>query len=63
MASINREEAAQEKSGYAVMAAAMTYGEGSIGDGLFGEVSHAAKLFMIGFACVLPVVLVWRYLL
>jgi len=63
MASINRSKMEREKSGYVVMAAAMNYGEGALGDGWFGKVSHVAKLFMIAFACALPVVLVWAYLL
>ena len=63
MASINRSKMEREKSGYVVMSAAMNYGEGALGDGLFGKVSHAAKLFMIAFACALPVVLVWACLL
>ena len=63
MASIQREKVAREKSGYVVMSAAMNYGEGALGDGWFGKVSHVAKLFMIGFACALPVVFVWAYLL
>ena len=63
MASINREKMAREKSGYVVMSAAMNYGEGALGDGLFGKVSHVAKLFMIAFAFALPVVFVWAYLL
>ena len=63
MASINRSKLAQEKQGYVVMAAAMNYGEGALGDGWFGKASHAAKLFMIAFACALPVVFVWAYLL
>lgn len=63
MASINRSKMEREKSGYVVMSAAMNYGEGALGDGWFGKVSHAAKLFMIAFACALPVVLVWSYLL
>ena len=63
MASINRSKMEREKSGYVVMSAAMNYGEGALGDGLFGKLSHAAKLFMIAFAFGLPVVLVWAYLL
>ena len=63
MASINRKKIEQERQGYAVMSAVMGYGEGSIGDGWFGKISHAAKLFMIAFAFALPVVLVWSYLL
>ncbi|WP_299649649.1 hypothetical protein [uncultured Tateyamaria sp.] len=63
MASINRSKIEREKSGYVVMSAAMNYGEGALGDGLFGKVSHAAKLFMIAFACALPVMFVWAYLL
>ena len=63
MASINRTKIERERQGYVVMSAAMNYGEGALGDGRFGKVSHAAKLFMIAFTCALPVVLVWAYLL
>lgn len=49
--------------GYAVMAAALGYGEGAMGTGIFGKVSHAAKLFCIGFAFLVPSLLIWRVLL
>ncbi len=49
--------------GYAVMAAALGYGEGALGRGTFGKISHAAKLFCIGFAFLLPSLLIWRVLL
>lgn len=49
--------------GYAVMAAAMGYGESAMGQGTFGKISHVAKLFCIGFAFLLPSLLVWRVLL
>lgn len=63
MRTINTKKRAQEASGYAVMAAAMNYGEGALGDGAFGKISHAAKLFCIGFAFLLPSLLVWHILL
>ena len=63
MASINRSKREQERQGYVVMSAAMNYGEGALGDGWFGKASHAAKLFMIFFACALPPAMVWYYLL
>ena len=63
MKSIQMERMKRERSGYVVMSAAMNYGEGAMGDGWFGKASHAAKLFMIAFACALPPVMVWYYLL
>ncbi|WP_299547714.1 hypothetical protein [uncultured Tateyamaria sp.] len=63
MASINRAKMGRERQGYVVMAAAMNYGESALGNGRFAKVSHAAKLFMIAFTCMLPVVFVWAYLL
>lgn len=56
-------ETKREAGGYAVMAAVIGYGEGAMGDGTFGKVSHAAKLFCIGFAFLVPSLLVWRVLL
>lgn len=50
-------------NGHAVMAAALNYGEGALGGGVFGKVSHAAKLFCIGFAFLVPSLLVWQVLL
>ena len=61
--SVKASQMAQERQGYVVMSAAMGWGEGSLGNGVFGKISHAAKLFMIAFACALPPVLVWYYLL
>lgn len=61
--SINANKTRRSASGYAVMAAAIGYGEGSMGSGKFGKISHAAKLFCIGFAFLVPSLLVWRVLL
>lgn len=63
MRSIASERKEQERQGYALMAGAMSYGEGALGDGLFAKVSHAAQLFMIAFACATPPLLVWIVLL
>ena len=63
MRSINASKRDQERNGYAVMSAAMSWGEGSLGDGMFGKVRHAAKLFMIAFGCAVPPFLVWWVLL
>lgn len=63
MRSINASKRDEERYGYAVMSAAMGWGEGSLGDGTFGKVSHAAKLFMIAFGCAVPPFLVWWVLL
>ena len=63
MRSIQMDRMKTERGGYVVMSAAMNYGEGALGNGWFGKASHAAKLFMIAFACALPPVLVWYYLL
>ena len=61
--SLNAEKNKTEASGYAVMSAALGYGEGALGTGTFGKVSHYAKLFCIGFAFLVPSLLVWRVLL
>ncbi len=63
MRSIQAERRKEDRDGYAVMSSAMGYGEGSLGDGAFAKVSHAAKLFCIAFACVAPPLLVWAVLL
>lgn len=63
MRSIQMEKMKLERSGYVVMSAALNYGEGALGNGWFGKASHVAKLFMIAFACALPPVMVWYYLL
>lgn len=60
---LKHEETRRAASGYAVMAAVVGYGEGATGGGTFGKVSHAAKLFCIGFAMLAPSLLVWRVLL
>lgn len=63
LASLKAEKTKRAASGYAVMAAAIGYGEGSLGTARFGKISHAAKLFCIGFAMLVPSLLVWRVLL
>ncbi|WP_299402201.1 hypothetical protein [uncultured Roseobacter sp.] len=63
LSSIEAENTKREAGGYAVMAAALGYGEGALGDGRFGKVSHAAKLFCILFAMLVPSLLVWHVLL
>ena len=63
IAKIEFEKTRREAGGYAVMAGALGYGEGALGNGTFGRISHAAKLFCIGFAFFVPSLLVWRVLL
>lgn len=63
LASIKSAEVKREASGYAVMASALSYGEGATGDGVFGKISHAAKLFCILFAMLVPSLLIWSLLL
>ncbi|WP_299287271.1 hypothetical protein [uncultured Tateyamaria sp.] len=63
MRSISASKRERERKGYVVMGGAMEFGEGALGDGLFGKISHGAKLFMIAFACALPPLLVWQVLL
>lgn len=63
LASLNVEHRKRTAGGYAVMAAAIGYGEGSLGNARFGKISHGAKLFCIGFAMLVPSLLVWRVLL
>ena len=63
LASLETAKRKREAGGYAVMAAAIGYGEGSLGESRFGKVSHAAKLFCILFAMLVPSLLVWRVLL
>ncbi|MFK7744176.1 MAG: hypothetical protein AB8B47_03910 [Roseobacter sp.] len=60
---IEAEKKHREASGYAIMSAVMGYGEGAMGNGTFGKVSHTAKLFCIGFAMLVPSLLIWRVLL
>lgn len=61
--SIKADETRKLASGYAVMAGAVGYGEGATSNGTFGKISHGAKLFCIGFAFLVPSLLVWRVLL
>ncbi|MFL4468885.1 hypothetical protein ACERZ8_03000 [Tateyamaria armeniaca] len=63
MSSINASRREVERKGYVVMGGAMSYGEGALGDGWFGKISHGAKLFMIAFGCAVPPFLVWWVLL
>jgi len=63
MAALKAERRDTERSGYAVMSAAMGYGEAATGQGAFGKVSHAAQLFCIAFFCAAPCFLVWYVLL
>ncbi|MEE4188580.1 MAG: hypothetical protein V2I76_09075 [Roseobacter sp.] len=63
LASIKSERTKREAGGYAVMAAALGYGEGALGQGRFGKISHGAKLFCIAFAFLVPSLLVWQVLL
>ncbi|MEM8578110.1 MAG: hypothetical protein AAGF60_09690 [Pseudomonadota bacterium] len=63
MQSLAAERMKTERAGYAVMSAAMNYGEASTGGGLLGKVTHGAQLFCIAFACAVPPFLVWYVLL
>lgn len=63
MTSINGSKRGTERQGYTVIAAAMNYGEGALGSGWFGKISHGAQLFCIAFACAAPPLLVWYVLL
>ncbi len=63
VAQIESKKTKRAAGGYGVMAAALGYGEGAMGQGTFGKISHAAKLFCIGFAFLVPSLLVWRVLL
>jgi hypothetical protein len=46
-----------------VMASFMGYGESALGNGIFGKVSHGAKLFCILFAMLVPSLLIWQVML
>ncbi|QBF30281.1 hypothetical protein [Thalassococcus sp. S3] len=61
--SLNAAKMRKAARGHAVMSAALGYGESAMGDGMFGKISHAAKLFCIAFAFLAPSLLVWRVLL
>lgn len=63
MASLKNDRMRREAQGYAIMAAALGYGESALGTGMFGRISHAAKLLCIGFACAVWPFLVWWVLL
>ncbi|MCV3271473.1 hypothetical protein [Roseobacter sinensis] len=63
LSAIESQSIRQEARGYAVMASFLGYGEGALGTGTFGKISHWAKLFCIGFAFLVPSLLVWRVLL
>ena len=63
MESISAERRKSEAQGYAVLSSALGYGEGALGTGMFGKISHAAKLFCILFAMLTPSLLIWTYLL
>ncbi|WP_208353928.1 hypothetical protein [Pseudaestuariivita rosea] len=54
MASVRRSQRAREAGGYAVMSAAMGYGESAMGKGWFSKINHAAKLFCIAAAFIIP---------
>ena len=59
---IEAEKRSAAAAGYAVVSAVVNYGQGT-SSGAFGKVSHGAKLFCIGFAFLVPSLLVWRVLL
>jgi hypothetical protein len=63
LARIKADRTRRAAGGYAVMAAALGYGEGALGTGKFGKISHVAKLFCIGFAFLVPSLLIWDVLL
>ncbi|MEM6888469.1 MAG: hypothetical protein AAF636_10065 [Pseudomonadota bacterium] len=63
VAEIENNKRRKSAQGYAVIAGAMGYGKGSLGGGLFGKTTHGAKLFLIGFAFLLPSLLIIRELL
>ncbi|MEP2641277.1 hypothetical protein [Roseobacter sp.] len=63
LTSIHGQDRSQEAAGYALMAAFAGYGDGALGSGGFGKVSHAAKLFCILFAMLVPSLLIWQVML
>ena len=63
LASIRAQDRKREARGYAVMAAFQGYGESALDSGIFGKISHGAKLFCIAFAFLVPSLLVWHVLL
>jgi hypothetical protein len=63
MAQIKAEQLKREAQGYMMIGGAMAYGEGALGTGLFGKVSHGAKLFCILFGMLAPSLLLWKFVL
>jgi len=63
VASINADKNRKSAQGYAMMASISGYGEGAMGTGTFGKITHGCKLFLIAFALLVPSLLVWRVLL
>lgn len=63
LASIAAEKRKSEAHGYAVLASAISIGTAAGRGGTFAKISHGAKLFCIGFAFLVPSLLVWRVLL
>ncbi|TMM51150.1 hypothetical protein [Sulfitobacter sabulilitoris] len=63
LASIHAQRVRRSARGYAVMSGALGFGEGVNGSGLMAKISHGAKLFCIGFALLVPSLLVWQVLL
>jgi hypothetical protein len=61
--SIEQEKLRKSAQGYAVIGGLMAYGKGANGTGVFGKVSHFAKLFVILFAFLAPSLLIWQVLL
>lgn len=60
LASIEAEKRSKEASGYAWMAAAMSYGDVAEGDGRVGKFTRASKWFVLWFAMLLPSLLIIR---
>lgn len=59
LASIEARELKASAAGYVMIGGAMAYGEGALGDGIFGKLSSAAKWFVLWFAIIVPVYLFW----
>ncbi|MDJ0857660.1 MAG: hypothetical protein QNI90_00775 [Dinoroseobacter sp.] len=60
MASIEEKKRAKEASGYAWMAAIMSYGEAAESESRFGKFARASKWFVIWFAMIVAPLLFWR---
>lgn len=63
IASIEADRTRQTAQGYAVIASLMSGSDSDDGPSAFTKVSSACKLFLIGFAFLVPSLLVWRVLL